>query len=900
MRHARLTLPTLLFALLAAGCAPLIRGEQPAQPERILLAARETVGQTFVARYAGLSGFELFLAPEVPGEGQLLLRLRTGPQSGSELASAELSLSAVGSPGFYRFQLPLQPGSTGQDYFASLELQGDGAVWAGSAPGGAYLNGALYRDQAPQDAQMAFRLVYDPGRAAWGLLGEGLNWLGRLAAAGFLFVLPGWAALSRLLPGWLGLSWGEKLGLAIGTSLALYPLLFLWTHLAGLQLGAGIAWGLPLLGLGLLVFSFVQSRPSPPAAIASSLRRIPVRLAKTGPADLALLALAALVFATRFWAIRSLDAPLWGDSYQHTLISQLLVEHGGLFSSWAPYAELQTFTYHFGFHTLAAVFHWITRLPMPQAVLWTGQVLNGLAVLGLYPLAVRFGRSRWAGAAAVLVAGLLTQMPMFYVNWGRYTELAGLAILPAAVFILDRLLSGHPDEGESTEAGAALSRSKEERADAELAGSPGKNSNRWARFARSDLFKTLLLVWVLLAGLALTHYRVLVFAGLFLPAELFFHLRPRQARLAILQTLAAGTGAGLLFLPWFVRIFSGRILQVFGGLVTTPPGQVAESVAQYNAIGDLKAYLPGFLWILLVLAFSWGVWRRERGAALTGLWWLLILLAANPNWLGLPGAGALSNFAVFIAAFLPAGVLLGAAVGWTLEGASGYGWMTAPRRTNGRGPGARGGRKEDGSQRAGFARPVAVIPPAVRSNSPGLPQAAGWAVLLLFLALGLWGARARLRDVAIAQHALVTRPDLRAAAWIQANTPQTARFLVNSFLAYGDTLVAGSDGGWWLPLLARRATTLPPINYSSEQGSRPDYLAWTNALTEAIQAYGLDDSQVRTLLKERGVSHVYIGQQQGQVGNPEPALLQAGQLSKSPYFRAVYHQDRVWIFEMLE
>jgi hypothetical protein len=918
-RPAQLILPILLFALLAVGCSPLVRAEQPSQPERVLLTPGETVGQTFVTRYAGLAGIDLYLRPEEPGDGQLLLRLSRSPQSGEALASASLPLDAIGSPGYYRFQLTPQPGPAGQDYFASLELHGDGTVWAGIAPGGAYLNGAQYKDQAPQEGQLAFRLVYDPGHAAWGLFGEGLGWLGGLAAAALLFAIPGWAALSRLLPDWHQLSWGEKLGLATGTSLSIYPLLFLWTHLSGLQLGPVSAWGPALVGVGLLVEPLFRAGPPRPYRLGKSIRRIAARLKRVAPADLATLALAALVFATRFWAIRSLDVPLWGDSYQHTLITQLLVEHGGLFRSWAPYAELQTFTYHFGFHTLVAVFHWITRMPAPQAVLWTGQILNGLAVLALYPLAVRFGRSRWAGAAAVLAAGLLAQMPMSYVNWGRYTELAGLAILPAAVYLVDRLLSAAPEE--LVPAGVVPSpiRSKEERAPEKGKSNPGRVENRWIRFARSDLFKNLLLAWVVLGGLALTHYRVLVFAGLFLPAALLlfdlslrmndeahkmrptFSLQPGGARLAVLKTLAAGMGAALLFLPWFVRIFSGRILQVFGGLVTTPPGQVAESVAQYNAIGDLGSYLPLAMWILALLSLVWGIWRRERGAALIGLWWLLILLAANPHWLGLPGLGALSNFAVFIAAYLPAGILLGAATGWAWEGIGGYGWMSAPARRNGRVPGVGGKRRKASPKQPKSRLPGTKAIPATRSNSRArLQTTLAWATLLLFLVSGLWGARARLRDVAIAQHALVTRPDLRAAAWILANTPQTARFLVNSFLAYGDTLVAGSDAGWWLPLIARRATILPPINYSSEQGPRADYLDWTNAVTIALQERGLDDPQMLEMLKERGVTHVYVGQRQGQVGNPAPALLQPGPLSESPYFRVVYHQDRVWIFEMLE
>jgi len=147
-------------------------------------------------------------------------------------------------------------------------------------------------------------------------------------------------------------------------------------------------------------------------------------------------------------------------------------------------------------------------------------------------------------------------------------------------------------------------------------------------------------------------------------------------------------------------------------------------------------------------------------------------------------------------------------------------------------------------------------------------------------------------------HALVTRPDIRAAEWIQENTPQDARFLVNSFFAYDDTVIVGSDGGWWLPLLAQRQTTLPPLTYGSEGGPRPDYVQWINALTTEIQNKGIAHPDVLALLRERGVTHVYIGQRQGRVNYGGPYVLEPGQLLASPNFRLVYHQDRVWVFEV--
>jgi hypothetical protein len=166
--------------------------------------------------------------------------------------------------------------------------------------------------------------------------------------------------------------------------------------------------------------------------------------------------------------------------------------------------------------------------------------------------------------------------------------------------------------------------------------------------------------------------------------------------------------------------------------------------------------------------------------------------------------------------------------------------------------------------------------------------------------LALWGAGQRLGDLDVAQHALVTRPDLRAAAWIRANTPTDARFLVNSFFAYGGASVVGSDGGWWLPLIAGRQTTLPPILYGSEQPPRPDYRLWINALTAALEQKPLDDPAVLAMLREHGATHIYIGQRQGRLNYAGPAVLDPQQLLASPHFRSIYHQDRVGVFEIVQ
>jgi hypothetical protein len=798
----------LTLILLLSSCAPWVRGGQPQLSEFTTLKAGETLGQTFVARYRGLNGVEIFIQPQGLGEDNLYFEVFQPDREGEKVDGSLLPLSSITSPGYQRFQFSPQDASNNQDYFFSLEMRGEGDVSVGIAPGEAYLDGSMYLQGAAQDSQVAFRLVYDPLQAGIGLLQLGVSWLGILLAAGLLFILPGWALLGLLWSAWKSHHWTEKLALATGVSLALYPLLFLWTNLAGLNLGRLYAIFPPLSGFLIILWQWrrIRFNFSPSPNLKAGLLQ--------PSSSITLVIVMALVFAVRFWVIRSLDVPLWGDSYQHTVIAQLLVDNRGLFSSWQPYADLTTFTYHFGFHSLVAVFHYVTNLPLPLATLWTGQILNGLAVFSLVPLANRLGGNRWAGVIAVLVAGLLSPMPMFYLNWGRYTQLAGLAILPVAVYLFWEMCASR-------------------------------------RFSWSLVIP----VWITMAGLALTHYRVLIFAIFFVLAYWLLAARPGRLRALFLNTLGATLGATILFLPWFLRTFSGKISAIIGAQLSEPAQALSEWTQLYNAIGDLSLYLPTWIWISLPFLLVWSLWRRHRDIRLIVAWWALILLAANPAWLRLPGTGVLTNFAVFIAAYIPASLVFGAVIG-----------------------------REVSSYRA------------KDFLSTRITQASYLLILILLFAGVFWSARLRVADLQASTYSLATRSDLRAVRWIHEKIPQNANILVNAFFAYGGSSIVGSDGGWWLPILAQRRTTLPPLNYSAEIGVIPDYHQWTNALVAEIIEKGLDDPQVLDLLARRGITHVYIGQQQGRVNNIHP-LLDPAELLDNPHFNLVYHEDRVWIYE---
>jgi hypothetical protein len=800
--RVRLAFLASSILLLVAGCSPIARPVQADLSQRVDLSRESSLGQTLVSRNAGLVGIRLFLAPKIPGEGNILVNVYPDPGMSQVLASGQLALNVVDRPSYYAIDFPTLHNAYLQDYYVQVTVNGDGSVEVGTGDAASYLEGSLYIDGKPVSGQLAFQLIYAIAPMAAGVAKLFFEWFLWLLAAIYLFAIPGLALLDLLWPDASRLSFGAKLAFSSGISLAIYPILFLLTYLVHLRLGIVITFLPGLLGMIYLVWRlrFIHL-----FAAHTSRQKIDY-LAAGSYAIVALI----LVF-TRLWVVRTLDAPMWGDSFQHTMITQLIVDNQGLFNSWQPYAALTSFTYHFGFHTDAAVLHWFTGLDVSHATLLAGQLVNILAVLGLYPLAQKLARgSHWAGLTAVIIGGFFSSMPMYYTNWGRYTQLCGQAILPV-VLILFWKLADEPRAG----------------------------------------WRNAILAGITIGGLALTHYRVFIFALLALPVFLLFYFRRSNARRFLSNYAQAGIIGGVIFLPWFIHVYGGGIFNNLMNQLSTPVQSIPEATIEYNSIQPLDSYLPTFLWILTGLCFLWGFLRRQKEVVIFALWWLLILLAANPNWLHLGGTGALSNFAIFIAMYILAGVMIGASVGWLSKGG--------------------------GLRNAPWSNAIIVA-----------------ALLVSSLYFGFQ----RLRDINPAQFSLVTRPDVRAGQWIQANLPSDATFLINSFFAYGGSVIVGSDGGWWLPLLAHRAVTTPPLTYGMETGPTPDYVAYVNALWSAAQQYGVTSQQAIDMLKERGVLYVYIGQQNGRVNYTGPAVLDAQAMIASGRFTQVYHQDRVWILEL--
>lgn len=825
----------LLLALCVAGCtlsSPLPAHWSLSRVDRSFLASETTepvgelsggttVSQSFWPSRDGLHTITLLFATyERANSGTVTFTLRD--DAGQVVYQEQVQAARLADNHPHRFLFPPQPDSALRGY--TLQVSGNSApgagvtLWADEAD---RYPGLLDRDAAYLSGDLLIEWGYKPTPGV--LLYNGMGTLGQhgptLLVTMLLWLLPGLALLAWLRAGATEAWSVQQLGgAALVLSGALLVLLPQLTALVGQRLGAWAVW-LILIGSG-AALGVARWR-------GGSLGPIE----RPGGATALYAALLALLLGSRLVALQSLIAPQWGDSIHHALITQLLLDHGGIFRTYEPYLPLGTFTYHAGFHLLAAWVGWSVppgSSPMDgaTAVLLAGQWLNGVAVVavallaeGLARWAGRPGTAQRAGVVALLVAGLLSEMPAFYLNWGRYTQLAGQIFLPAALlWCLTGWQRGQP--------------------------------RRW-------LVPGVLVV----AALALTHYRVLMMYAAALPLiGAFVCWRGRGAWRPTLagvggRAVASGLTVGLLILPWYGKLLASTIVQRAAQMVSAPTRATSYD-AQANALGDVTAFVGAWLLALAALALGWLLLRRHAAGLLLGGWLLALVVLSNPASLNLPGTGLVDNFMRQIALYLPLAALVGLGAG---DGAA---WL---------------------AERAGRGRRVL-----------------GWAGVAVLLGAGALGAWRQGQSADSLNFAMLTRPDEQAARWIEANTPPDAIFHTNGFFAYADAVVAGSDGGWWLWLTARRATTVPPMVYGHEAGIEPDYRQEINARFRRLHdAAPRGPAALAAALRAEGVEYVYIGAQQGRVGLPaDEQPLNPLALRAHPAFELVYSDDFVWVFRV--
>ena len=487
---------------------------------------------------------------------------------------------------------------------ANLRQDIRGVLRAGPSPDGdAPVGGAPQRprDRAPPNLRdFTLGALTFGGRALW-----------LLFLSALLYLLPGGAAVAWLLHGG---SWVERWFVALVLGAGINALL-VYATMAGLRLGPVLVGAYLALCAALIAIRWRRG--------SLEAFRTGVRAACRDPFYWTLGGICLLVVGVRVWVIRDLVAPRWGDSVQHTVITQLTIDHGGLFDSWMPYAPYVGLNTHFGFHANAALFHWVSGIGAVQSVIWVGQVFNVMAALALYPLGTRIG-GRWGGALAVMVGGLWAGIPMMYVNWGRYPQLAGQALLPIAAWLLWRAL----------------------------------DAERWD-------WPALALAGLGAAAQFLAYYRMPYYYAALVGSLLLcvwaprLGLRWRRWGALLLKMVLVGAIAGLVLAPWLLHIARGQLASLVVQGVSAGQGDRSWLRAEYEQWRHLGFYIVRPLLLLAGAAFLWAAARRAGPALSAGLWAAGLFSLVATRLIGLPGASHLNTFASMILMYAPVSILVG-------------------------------------------------------------------------------------------------------------------------------------------------------------------------------------------------------------------------------------------------
>lgn len=596
---------------------------------------------------------------------------------------------------------------------------------AGRAEGRAYSTYPKNRDSHPETTNAKGPLVYSKFQRSPLIEQAALIFL-----AAVLLLLPGAAWLA-----WSGRPQADPAGLladAAALSMALAAVGGMVSFFSGVRLSPGGLLLLFLIAGGALLLAVRRRRPAIRGGAGSYLP---------------LLVFAGIILF-RFLQAAELVLPAWVDSLHHTLLVRLILEQGTVPQSFEPYMPV-TLYYHFGLHASASLFAALAGLSAENSLLVFGQLVNALVALGIY----RLGMSLWndwrRATLGMALVGFIFQMPAYYLTWGRYTLLAGVFLLTAAMALAVELV--HPEAGDW----------------APDADQRWSHRLPWLRIGALAL---------LTGGVILTHYFAAVllaafFAILLLQSWLAAGTAPRGGERRSTWALLAAAAIGLaVTLPWLWHVI--RHAAAFLSVQVVAPGDSLDQVYFSDYLGYL-GFLLGprrshLLHLLGLVALVVLVWRdltgdrRARQARPLGLWTWALLILSIPWGIHLvpfrPDHGV-------ILAFLPASLLIA---------------------------------------------DLLVRPLEIRFR-PVLRWLARFSFLILFILLLAWGLR-ETREIINPVTVLAGQGDRAAIEWIRDNTTPQAVFLTN-IVAWQAGSFRGVDGGWWILPLTGRRTLLPPALY---------------------------------------------------------------------------------------
>ena len=349
------------------------------------------------------------------------------------------------------------------------------------------------------------------------------------------------------------------------------------------------------------------------------------------------------------------------------------------------------------------------------------------------------------------------------------------------------------------------------------------------------------------AGICFSHYLVTLLLALFFVclgvAEVINVLKSRRLLDFRWQPFAGALIGVLVALPWLLRVW-----QYSQGMASVDianpfdPSQAQGLLSTLSYIGYLLSPLRNYVLLGLAglgLVLSLVLRPRQPGAAATAAWALLLAFFSTPY---APRFNPFRPDLVAIVLFLPAALFVPYLIGVLAEWLARIPWKFAPR--------------------AALALALLV--------SGGL---VGWGV-------------AETGDILNPVTVIATQADVDALHWIEANTPQTARFYINAVFWQG-SLYRGVDGGYWILPATGRFDLVAPLAISfgpSEEVAR--YEGWAERATRVTTC----DAGFWSLVQDASLNYVYV---RDGVGS-----LSASRLDSCQGLDLVYRQAGVSIYEI--
>lgn len=627
-----------LFVISLTGCITLNDPEtsQEYNSDIIGVIDKQTnLGQSLVSRRPNLNSVTLWLTTKSDQPGgtnqstqSLKLDLYHSLGETVPIYSTSTTVPASAQNTSITIPIPDQKNTAGQPFFILLSTE-KGPIQINGRLEDSYPYGQAYANGSQVDADIAFRLTYGYDFSAFVQdlrLYFGEIWI--VVPLILLLWLPGWL-LVDILNLRTRFDLGEQTAISIGLSLAIIPLIMLWTTVVKLHWSRAAV----IVVIGLLVASFIlrifynryqQKRNKPEVngdQVIDGQIVAPRFIDLISNKSFLLMMIFIGSLAIRLIMVRDLATPAWVDSVHHALITRLILENGSFPATYLPYLNLSSTAYHPGFHSVVAFFTWLSYLDLNRSLLILGQVLNAFAVFSVYLLAKTLTQKKTAGLLAAFITGFLTPMPAYYTSWGRYTELTGLLILPIAL---------------------ALIRSWQAQ----------KEDNRTVH--------VIMLCAIAAGGLFMIHYRVIVFLACLLLAYLVVQLlntknENHRRPFKLFLVMIAITGASILIvLPWFIPTVKNLLIPRLATSIESSTAPFADFSWPYltSALGKQALVLAG-------LGSVWSLIKKRSLAIFIFIWIFLLFFFANLDVLRLPGSGMLTNISVEIMLFIPIAIFGG-------------------------------------------------------------------------------------------------------------------------------------------------------------------------------------------------------------------------------------------------